>query len=54
MMRKHQIIDTMNCESKKSILPYIRPALREIGFDIEDICQNESIVDGGTEPGWDD
>jgi hypothetical protein len=33
---------------------YIRPALREIGFDIEDICQNESIVDGGTEPGWDD
>ena len=33
---------------------YIRPAIREIGFDIEDICQNESIIDGGNEPGWDD
>ena len=40
--------------NEKDRKAYIRPVVREIGFDIEDICQNESIIDGGNEPGWGD
>jgi len=53
-MRKHQIISNMNCESMKSLLPYVSPKLRIIGLVPENILQNESIIDGGNEPGWDD
>lgn len=54
MMSKHQIKYGMNSESTPHLRPYVSPKSRIVGLAIEDICQNESIIDGGNESGWDD
>lgn len=52
MMSTHQTMYYMDIERKKSPRSYVSPGMRVVGLVPEHILQNESIIDGGQEPGW--